>query len=142
MSECRIVAESGVPLKKVDNKQEALKKTADFSNFEVARSQLELRKNIQEDKANIMGGIGAEQREIIDEGFKRLEELRKTEEGVHNEEVIKRLAVELGLDPIETMNEFNQGLQYDIRAAYRLGMIGKESGQESLDAVLGAYVLN
>ena len=62
--------------------------------------------------------------------------------GQDNYQAIESFASDLDLNPEEVRESFENGLRYNIKAAYKSGLIDEESQRDDLEAIIGAYTLN
>ncbi|GIW65543.1 MAG: hypothetical protein KatS3mg094_062 [Candidatus Parcubacteria bacterium] len=109
--------------------------------------QEEIRKEIKERKVNARGGESKLLKDYLDQAENLLEELRQTPEGKNNEEKIRELAKELGIENEELKEYFEKGLRFNIKAAYRLGDLpqnptSEEEFRQILETLITGYVLN
>jgi len=111
-------------------------------NFEQARQEFEVQDNIRAKKAKIEGGVSPELRDLISKSSEYLEELINTPYGQENYQAIARLAEDLDLDLKDVKTEFETGLRYNIKAAYKVELIDEGSQKDDIETVIGAYTLN
>lgn len=111
-------------------------------NFEQVRQEFEVQDNIRDKKAKIEGGVNPKLRDLIDQSREYLEELINSPYGQENYQAIESFAGDLDLDPEEVREEFEKGLRYNIKAAYKAELIDEESQRNDLEAIIGAYTLN
>lgn len=111
-------------------------------NFERAKREFNLQEEIREQKVDIKGGAGKELEGLLQKSLEYLDEMRNTPEGLQNESVILNLAEELDIDREKLQEEYLNGLRFNIKAAFRSGLINEDSTEEDTQAVIGAYTLN
>ncbi|MBK5215861.1 MAG: hypothetical protein JJE53_03610 [Candidatus Pacebacteria bacterium] len=113
-----------------------------FNEFNRAKSELSIQEDIRDGKTRISGPVAYSLESILKESVDCINELKSTTEGQVNEEAIKQLADELKIDDKELIKNFNEGLSYNIKAAYKLGLLNEHSSPEDIKYIIGAYTLS
>ena len=111
-------------------------------NFQESKKAIRRQREIREEKANIRGVVNKLFKEILNLSENILDSLRNTEDGRKNEEVIKNLAQELNIEEKELQQSFKDGLRYNLKAAYRSGIISEYSSYEEIQDIITSYTLS
>ena len=110
--------------------------------LEQVKNELKTQKGIREEKARISGPVTLPLENLLDESVNHLASLGDTPEGKVNEVAIRQLATELEINDKELEENFNDGLRYNIKAAYKIGLLDKDSSPEDIKHIIGAYTLS
>jgi Ni,Fe-hydrogenase III small subunit len=114
---------------------------------EVLEKQEKARKEIKERGVKIGGTESKILKYYLKQADRLLEELRQTKEGRNNEEKIRELAIQLKIETKDLERYFQDGLRFNIKAAYKLGelpkqLIPEEELKKILEIIITGYVLN
>lgn len=110
--------------------------------LEQVKSELKTQGDIREEKVRISGPVSSSLKSFLSNSIDYLDSLRNTAEGKVNEEAIKRFALELGINDKELEESFNDGLRYNIKTAYKIGLLDKNSSPEDIKHIISAYTLS
>ena len=115
-------------------------------SFEIAKQALKRQKEIREKKPEIRGREKKFVPDLIKLGKDLLEELIKTPQGRENERRITKLAKELEIKEEDLKASFLKGLDYNIKAAIKLGYLIPEveflEQKRILESIITGYTLN
>ena len=110
--------------------------------FNEAKNQLSLQGDIGKEKAHISGRVSFSLEGILNRSISCLNELKKTSDGRVNEETIRQLAEELNIEEPDLEENFNEGLSFNIKAAYKISLLDNNSTDEDIKYIIGAYTLS
>jgi len=118
---------------------------AEKIKFSEAKRGLKRQELIREGKQEIRGRESKEIIDLIGYAHKVLDDLRKTEEGRKNEEAIMKFAEELEIPKQDLEKAFENGLRFNVKAAYKIGFLDEVGGfyeYERMKSVISSFVLN
>jgi hypothetical protein len=111
-------------------------------NFQESKNAIRRQREIREKRAYIGGGVDRFLKEILNRSENILDSLRNTEEGRKNEEAIRDLAQKLNIGEEELQKSFKDGLRYNLKAAYKSGIISKYPSYEEIQDIITSYTLS
>jgi DNA-directed RNA polymerase subunit L len=97
---------------------------------------------IRESKSRISGPVGFDLKEVLLNSTDLLAELKDTMEGEINLEAIQSMAEDLGIKDKKLEESFNKGLSYNIKAAFKSGLLDKHSSDQEIKELIAPYTFN